>query len=118
VEREPGGDVQQPVAQPFWLGLAIEQQRLGPNDQVVREHDDLQPHLVERELLERQLRQASILVVADPVLDPSALAVAAPQHGDVRIRLVGKDRLEAVAVVVGERQLRAGVRTLAPDNQP
>ena len=86
VERESGGDVQQSVAQPFGLGLgelAVEQQRLGPDDQVVREHHDLQPHLVERELLERELGQAGVLVVADPVLDPGALAVAALDHGDV-----------------------------------
>src|SRR4051812_34332795 len=58
VECEPTGDVQQPVAQPFGLGLgelAVEQQRLGPDDQIVREHHDLQPQLVERERLEREL---------------------------------------------------------------
>ena len=121
MEREPGGDVQQSVAQPFRLGfgeLAVEQQRLGPDDQVVREHHDLQPHLVERELLERELRKAGVLVVADPVLDAGALAVTALEDGDVLVGLVGEDRLEAVAVVVGERQLRAGVRALAPDDQP
>ena len=72
VEREPSGDVQQSVAQPFGLGfgeLAVEQQRLGPDEQVVREHDDLQPRLVERERLERGLRQAGVLVVTDAVLD-------------------------------------------------
>jgi hypothetical protein len=71
-EREPASDVQQPVAQPFGLGLGqlpVEDERLGPDDQVVREQHDLQPHLVERELLERELRQAGVLVVTDPVLD-------------------------------------------------
>src|SRR3954454_5174824 len=46
VERESRGDVQQSVAEPFGLGLgefAVEQQHLGPDEQVVREHDDLQP---------------------------------------------------------------------------
>src|SRR5207237_2622362 len=38
--------------------------------------------------------------------------------GDVLVGLVGEDRLEAVAVVIGERQLRAGVRTLTPHDQP
>ena len=38
--------------------------------------------------------------------------------GDVPIGLVGEDRLEAVAVVVGKGQLRAGVRALAADDQP
>jgi hypothetical protein len=120
-EREPGGDVKQPVAQPLGLGLgqlAVEDERLGPDDQVVRERDDLEPHLVERERLERELGQAGVLVVTDPVLDVRVLAVAALQDGDVLVGLVGEDRLDAVAVVVGERQLRAGVRTLTPHDQP
>ena len=92
VEREPGGDVQQPVAQPLGLGLgelAVEQQRLGPDDQVVREQHDLQPHLVERERLERELRQAGVLVVADAVLDVGVLAVAALDDRDV-LRRAGR----------------------------
>src|SRR5207248_8327971 len=56
--------------------------------------------------------------VADAVLDASALAVATLEHGDVLVGLVGEDRLEAVAVVVGEAQLRAGVWPLAADDQP
>jgi hypothetical protein len=32
--------------------------------------------------------------------------------------LVGEDRLEAIAVVIGEGQLRSGVRTLTPRDQP
>jgi hypothetical protein len=42
--------------------------------------------------------------------------VTALEHGDVLVGLVGEDRLEAVAVVVGEAQLRAGVRALAADD--
>ena len=37
-EREPARDVQQPVAQPLGFGpgqFPVEEQRLGPNDQVV-----------------------------------------------------------------------------------
>jgi hypothetical protein len=120
-EREAAGDVQQLVAQPLGLGcgqLAVCQQRLCPDDQVVRQRHDLQPNLVERELLERELLKAGVFVVADPVLDPGALAVTALDHGDLLIALVGEDRLEAVAVVIGEAQLRAGVRALAADDQP
>ncbi len=57
-EREPAGDVQQLVAQSLGLGLGEfsgEGECLGPDDQVVREHHDLQPYLVERELFEREL---------------------------------------------------------------
>ena len=91
---------------------------MGPDDQVVREHHDLQPHLVERERLERELGQAGVLVVADAVLDARALAVATLEDGDVGVGLVGEDRLEAVPVVVGERQLRAGVRDARGGRSP
>jgi len=46
------------------------------------------------------------------------LAVAALDDRDVLVVLVGEDRLEALAVVVGDRQLRAWVRPLAPHDQP
>ena len=42
--------------------------------------------------------------------DAGALTVTALQDGDLGVGLVGQDRLEAVSVVVGERQLRAGMR--------
>ncbi len=42
--------------------------------------------------------------------------MAALDRGDVLVWLVSEDRLEAVAVVVCERELRAGVRALAPDD--
>jgi hypothetical protein len=77
-ERQSAGDVEKPVAQSFRFGfgeLAVQQQRLGPDDQVVREHHDLEPHLVERKLPERELGQAAVLVIADAILDPGALAV-------------------------------------------
>jgi len=47
------------------------------------------------------------------VFDAGALAVAALDDGDVAVGLVGEDRLEAVAVVVGEGQLGAGMWALA-----
>jgi hypothetical protein len=68
--------------------------------------------------LNGELGQPGVFVVADAVLDPGALAVSALDDRDVLVVLVGEDRLEAVAVVVGEGQLRAGVRALAADDQP
>jgi len=44
--------------------------------------------------------------------DARASAVIALDHGDLA-GLVGEDRLEAVTVVIGERELRARVRALA-----
>jgi hypothetical protein len=54
----------------------------------------------------------------EPALDVRVLAVTALEHGDALVGLVGEDRLEAVAVVFGERQMRSGVRTLTPHDQP
>ena len=51
------------------------------------------------------------------VLDACAAAVIALDRGD-RAGLVGEDRLEAVSVVVGEGELRAGVRAFASDDHP
>lgn len=48
----------------------------------------------------------------------SALALTALKDGDVGIVLVCEEDLEAVPIVVGERQLRTGVRALAPNDQP
>jgi hypothetical protein len=52
------------------------------------------------------------------VLGVRALALTALEDLDVRVGLVGERGLEAVAVVIGEGQLSAGMRTLAPDEQP
>jgi hypothetical protein len=90
---------------------------LGPGDQVVREAHDLEPDAVVLEVSERQVPQAGVLVVADVVLDAGAATVTLLDLGD-RAGLVGEDRLEAMPVGVGERQLRYGVRALAPDDHP
>ena len=99
-ERQAGADVQQPVAQPFGLGLgqlAVEGEAAGPDDQVVRERHDLEPHLVELERFERELGQAGVFVVADAILGVGVLAVAALDDRDV-------DRTP----FIGPRDVRAG----------
>ena len=100
------------------MASSPEQQRLSPDEQVVREHHDLKPHLVMSGLLERELRQPGVLVIADAVLDVRVLAVAALDHGDLAVGLAGEDHLEAVPVVIGKRQLRARVRTFTANDQP
>ena len=57
--------------------------------------DELKPHLVVREGAEREVGEAGVT---------RAGAVVVLEAGDVA-GAVGKDRSEAVAVVVGERQL-------------
>src|SRR5450755_3432712 len=118
VECQSPGDVQQAVAQAlgFDVGeLAGQEQPLGPDDEVVREAHDRQPHLVVLEGSERQVAHPRVFVVADVVLDAGAAAVITLKRSD-RPGLIGEDRLEAMTVVVGERQLRAGMRALAADN--
>jgi len=106
--------VDEPVAQALGLcagELAGEQQRLRPGDQVVGDQHEAEPDAVVLEVAEGQVGKTRVLVVADVVLDVRAGAVAALDDGELGVGLVGEDRLEAVTVVVGERQLRgAGAR--------
>ena len=89
-EREPGGDVQQLVAHPFRFGfgeLAIQSRAWV---QTIRSCASItiSTTFVHREPLERQLRKAGVLVVADAVLDAGALTVTALQDGDLGVGLV------------------------------
>ena len=79
--------------------------------------DDCKPDAVVLELFEGQVAHAGVLVVSDVILDVRAGAVATLELGGLA-GLVGQDRLEAVPVVVGEGELRAGVRALAAHDHP
>ena len=57
-------------------------------------------------------------LAADVVFAARALAMAQLEPLNVGVELVGQDGLEAAAVVVGERQLRAGVRALTTHDHP
>jgi hypothetical protein len=118
---DAGGDVQQPVAQRLGFGAgqrAGKEQRLGPAAKVLGGQDQLEPDGVAAPAVERQVGQAGGLGGADAVLDPGALPVAQLQPGQVRVGLVGEEDLEAVAVVVGEAQLGAGVGVLSSADRP
>ena len=121
VEGEAGGDVQQAVAQAFGFGFgelagraAVVGSRRSGRARAARSASQT---WLWAKVAEREVAQAGVFVVADVVLDAGAAAVVTLELGD-RAGLVGEDRLEAVPVVVGERQLRAGVRALAPDDHP
>ena len=58
------------------------------------------------------------LPFADAVLDPCALAVAHLQGGDVLTVLVGDEAGVPIAVLVKDRELRAGMRPFATGDQP
>jgi len=59
-----------------------------------------------------------VLAVADAVLDPCAFAIAHLQPGDISVGLVGDEAGVPVAVLVEDRELRAGVRPFATGDQP
>ena len=65
-----------------------------------------------------EVAHAGVLAGADAVLDPRAAAVAQLQRGDVLAVLVGEEAGVPVAVFVEDREWRAGMRPLAPDDQP
>jgi hypothetical protein len=112
---DAAGDVQEPVAQGFRFcsgegGLVVQEDRLGPGDQVDGEHDGGQPGRVDREGAGRETAEAGVFAAADAVLDPGVGAVAGIEERELPDRGVGGDALVAPAVVVFEDgQLSAGV---------
>jgi hypothetical protein len=74
--------------------------------------------LVVLERVVRQVAHAGVLAVADAVLNAGAAAVAQLELGDVVAFLVGEKAGVAVAVLVEDRELGAGVRPLATADQP
>ena len=79
VAGQAAGDVQQPVAQPFGFAdavLAVEEQLLGPDGEIVRDERGFQSRLVGSERRERQVGKAGALERADTVFDDGVLAVA------------------------------------------
>ena len=121
VAGEPAGDVQQSVAQPFWFAageLAGEQQPLRPGEQVLGGEDELEPGGVRLEGAEGEVLEAGVFAAADPVLDERVLAVELFEPGDPFALLVGDEDLEAVPVMVGEGELRAGVCALTTHDHP
>ena len=72
VAGEAAGDVQQPVAQALGFAdavLAVEEQLLGPDGQIVRAKRGFQPRLVGRKRREREVAQTGALEGADAVFD-------------------------------------------------
>jgi hypothetical protein len=65
-----------------------------------------------------RLRSPLSLVVADLRLGVRALALATLEQLDVGVDVVGQHGLQAMAVMIAKRQLRAGVRALAAHDHP
>ena len=78
VADDPGGDMPQPVAQRLGLGhgqVAVQQQRLGLDGEVLGGQDQLQPDGVAAPAVKGEVAQAGGFGGADAVFDPGALAV-------------------------------------------
>ena len=87
-----------PVAQPFELPRAClvgKAQLLSPGDEVLGELHEPQPHLVVREAVEREVRQAAVLGLADAVLDTGVAAVVKVELRNALARLVAEEHREA-----------------------
>jgi hypothetical protein len=109
---DPGGDVQQAVAQRRGLGLGevvVDRVGLGPGDRVHRGQDKLNPCRVDSELRRGQPLEAQVLGIADAVLNPSMWAVTGLQVRELSGFGVGVKGLKAPPVVVGEAELASGV---------
>jgi hypothetical protein len=113
---EAGGDVQQPVAQGLRLGfgeigLVVQENALGPGDEVDRDQRADQPRLVDRELPGGEPAHAGVLAGADAVFDAGVAAVAGIQPGVLPEWGVGGDAGVAPAIAFFEQvQLCAGMR--------
>ena len=67
---------------------------------------------------EGEVAKSAFLTAADPVLAGGAGALELLEAGDPAALLVGEEDLEAVAVVIGEGELGAGVGALAAADRP
>ncbi len=118
---EPGGDVQQPVAQRRRLAagqFAVQAEHLGPGEQVGRGQAQFEPDLVLVIAATRQVAQPCCFPAADAVLDAGVGAVPYFQVGQLPVRGVGEEGGEAVPVDVGEAQLRTGVWSFTAHDHP
>src|SRR3954447_2014655 len=100
---DAGGGVQEPVADRLplgWgqLGSVLQEDGLGPGEQVSGGQSELQPDGVDREELGRQAPEAGVLGLPDAVLDPGVRAVTGFQERQLPDPGVGGDGLVAPAV--------------------
>ena len=98
---QPGGDVQEAVAQRFRFtrcengGVAGACQHPRPGHQVSGEHDRDEPRLVEGELPGRKLAESGVFGVSDPVLHSGVGAVSGLEELELAGGGVGDERLVA-----------------------
>src|SRR3954452_18150283 len=91
----------------------------GPRQEVHRRGDETDPGVVADDVVEGQVRQPAGFRVPDDALGSGASTLACFEGGDVGVGLVSEDALVTEPLNgVEQRQLRAGVWTLATADQP
>src|SRR5665213_2989320 len=118
---EERGDVQDAIAERLRLGLrerTVETDELGPGEERAGDEGDLQPRRIAHDVLEGKVLQSAGLPVPDPILDAGMSTVAELECRDLARSGVGDATGVAEALAdVEQRELRTGVRTLAPTEQ-
>jgi len=119
---EASGPVQHLEPERLGLGggeVTVEGQQPQPGGQIGSHGDYLQPGLVDGVLPQWEPAQAGVFGGLDPVLDPGVGPVSGFQERELSDQGVGGEGLVASAVsLLQQRQLRARVRSFAPDNDP
>jgi hypothetical protein len=114
---QPGGGVQQPVAQPFRFSsgeVTVEGVQLQPGDQIGGDRGRNTPGLVDRELAGREPARAGVFGATDPVLDAGVGAVAGLkplQRAGLRVRDEGG--VAPAVAFLEQGQLGAGMGPFA-----
>ena len=102
-------------------------EHLGPGQQLTSEHDDRAPDAVLVQPVQRQVVQPGVLGVADAILAAGPATVPQLEVGDLSTRSAGAGvggsqegcgRGDPVAVVVGDPQLRSGMRAFDAGDDP
>jgi len=122
VMGDAAGDGEQSQAESFRFPhpgvFAGECEHLHPRGQFGGQHDDRDPDLILREVMQGKVSQTGVLHVPNPVLTPCSPAVPQFQVRELPAGGVRDERGEPVPLEVGEPELRTGVRPFGPDDDP
>ena len=89
-----------------------------PGQQFAGHGHQLAPELVLVKAVQREVTQPGVFGAADPVLAPGPAAMPQFQVRELPVLGVGGEAGEAVAIDVGEPQLRAGMGAFLADDHP
>jgi hypothetical protein len=96
--------------------VTVEGEELSPGEEFAGESDQGAPDPVRVEPVQRQVGQASVLGVADPVLGPGPAAVPQFQIGQLSALGVGRERGDPVPIDIGQAELGSGMGSFLAGN--